>query len=73
MPPSGASIDSPIPPPHISPALLAYLQTHFPNRCARPGMTPEMVWLEAGARSVVNHLESLAADQHASYLGSLSE
>ncbi len=47
------------PPPLIPESLIAYLNTVFPDRCARPGETQEDIWMAAGARKVVNHLKGV--------------
>lgn len=43
-------------------SVIHYLDERFPERCARPGMTLEDIWREAGARQVVNHLKMLLSD-----------
>lgn len=60
--------------PNDLPSVVRYLDERFPERCARPGMTVEEIWREAGARQVVNHLMVLLADleeRGASLTGSL--
>jgi hypothetical protein len=50
-------------PPPISLPLLMYLEQHFPDRCARKGQTLEDIWLEAGARRVIEHLQRIHEEQ----------
>jgi hypothetical protein len=39
--------------------LIEELDLRFPDRCARPGMSPEAIWREAGARQVIEFLKAL--------------
>lgn len=34
----------------------------FPDRCARKGMTPEDIWMEAGSRKVIECLKAARKD-----------
>lgn len=53
----------PAPFPPIPPALVDRLDELFPNRCAQPGMTTEVIWTEAGARKVIDKLRVELAKQ----------
>jgi hypothetical protein len=41
-----------------------HLDTVFPDKCARVGMTLEQIWMEAGMRKVVEHVKSLVPGRH---------
>lgn len=43
--------------------LITLLDKEFPARCARKGMTPEDIWIEAGRREVVDALVRLRAEE----------
>lgn len=45
-------------PPAIPKAVVEWLEGLYPNRCARPGMSPEDIWRESGMRSVVDKVRS---------------
>ncbi len=49
--------------PPLSADLIAALDKDYPARCARKGMTMEEVWMEAGARQLVEHLLHVQARQ----------
>jgi hypothetical protein len=50
-------------PPNVSQDLINYLDTIFPDRCIRPGMSLQDAWEEAGSRKVIAHLQMLLATQ----------
>ena len=47
---------------HVTPELLAILDTVFPDRCARKGQSLEDIWIEAGTRKVVDKLRDAFED-----------
>jgi hypothetical protein len=49
--------------PYVDPTLVARLDSVFPNRCARLGEPPEMIWYQSGQASVVEFLKSIVKDQ----------
>jgi hypothetical protein len=49
--------------PPLDAALVDALDKRFPERCARPGMTLEDIWLEAGKREVIRFLQDQLRQQ----------
>jgi hypothetical protein len=49
--------------PPISEQLLEYLRHVFPDRCPDENTPDRKVWMNAGAASVVRHLERLRNEQ----------
>jgi hypothetical protein len=51
------------PAPAISKEIVEYLERVFRDRCPELGTSPEQVWYEAGAVSVVRHLRKVYETQ----------
>jgi hypothetical protein len=50
--------------------LLNELNELFPARCARPGMSLEEIWIEAGCRKVIDKMTQALKDSEANLLSS---
>lgn len=49
--------------PTFSQVQLDYLNKLYPDRCPEPEDTDRMIWIKAGQRSVVRHVEHLVKQQ----------
>jgi len=45
--------------PPLDPALIGWLDAAYPERCPRSHMSERDIWMEAGARHLINRLISL--------------
>lgn len=50
--------------PEITEGLLKYLDQRFPDRCPEPSHKARRIWMAAGAREVIRHLQALYKEQH---------
>lgn len=55
-------------PPHIDPAVVAYLQRLFPDRSPTLTMAEKEVWYAAGSAAVTRHLLHLLKQQQENIL-----
>jgi hypothetical protein len=49
--------------PYVSPELLAWLESNFPDRAPSPSSEVKDIWIAVGQVEVVRHLKRLAKDQ----------
>jgi hypothetical protein len=49
--------------PPITPELLKYLDENFPDRCPDPAWSDREIWLRAGERRLVRHLQRIGKEQ----------
>ena len=50
--------------PEVSKALLEHLDQRFPDRCPTECMNDREIWMEVGARRVVQFLQSIYQEQN---------
>jgi hypothetical protein len=55
----------------LSEGLITELNTLYPNRAARRGMTPEQIWMEAGQRELIDFLTAALTDLDAEAISTL--